>query len=588
MITRLVLICVLIICCRQGEVSAQSQNSRDSSLAAIQALLLKSEAQRLRDSIRSAVLTEELQIAKRTSTALALKQELETIRLNDSIRLSQQAASVDSLRKITAGAPVLLLSDTLFRFYTPMGPFTAHERALNASDHILQLCKLVVFYPDSIQTNTLNSFVNLTYGKQTLLSLHETDAIWADTPLTSLAEEYRARIRSKVIEYRQTFNIRNNIIRTGQALLILFAAYLIWLGIRRLEAFLRRTLSDNRPLLEDGVKFRNYQALTDQQVRKYLLKGFGILKIVALITLVYVTMFLLFNTFPFTQSWTETLSQWIWDPLSNILSATYHYLPKFFTIVVLILIARYVAKILRYFSLEIERGILEIKGFHREWARPTYIIIRFMWYAFIFVLVFPYLPGSDSTAFKGVSVFLGVLFSIGSSSAISNTIAGFIITYMRPFRTGDWIKVSDITGQVMEKTFLVTRIRTINNEDVTVPNSSILAGHTINYSSAAGEMGLIISAKAGFIYDLDTNFVHQVLKEAALATTDIDTSKEPFVFHTALNDFYALYQVNAYTRKPERMFFIQSELYQNIQKACARAGITMMIPQPVDIQSGKS
>src|SRR5690606_18946726 len=219
--------------------------------------------------------------------------------------------------------------------------------------------------------------------------------------------------------------------------------------------------------------------------------------------------------FPITRSWSETLTHWVLDPIRHMLTATYEYLPRLITIVVLLILGRYVAKLLRYFSLEVERGALKIRGFHPEWARPTYIIVRFLWFAFIFVLIFPYLPGSDSSAFKGVSVFLGILFSIGSSSAVSNTIAGFIIIYIRPFRVGDWLKVSDVTGRVMEKTFLITRVRTINNEDVTVPNSAILAGHTINYSSAAEENGLIVSAKAGFVYDLEPEFVHKLLREAA-------------------------------------------------------------------------
>lgn len=586
--SRLVLAGLILFTLIKTTATGQNQTGKDSSLVAIQMLLSKSETQRLRDSIKTVILQEELQRVKRTSaTALTLRQEIETLRVRDSIRLSHQAASVDSLRQITVGAPVQLLNDTLFYFYTPMGPFTSKDRAENASSHVHSLYELVVFHPDSIRIQSLNNFVNLSYGQKTLLSLHETDAVWANATLDELAIEYKRVIGNSVSKMRDAFSLKNNLIRAGKAALILVLAYLFFLAITKSDAFLKRRFLKKSPLLSDGLKFHNYQVLTDKQLKRYLLKLSGLLKISALSALLYITVYFLFKTFPVTQSWTETLSQWIWEPIHDILSASYHYLPKFVTLIVLVVIARYVSKTLRYFSLEIERGILEIKGFHKEWARPTYIIVRFLWYAFMFVLIFPYLPGSDSTAFKGVSVFLGILFSIGSSSAISNTIAGFVITYMRPFRVGDWIKVTEITGQVIEKTFLVTRIRTINHEDVTVPNSAILAGHTINYSSSAKEIGLIVSAQSGFIYSIDWNKVHDILRTAALSTTDIDTSKEPFIFHTALNDFYALYQVNAYTQKPERMYFIQSELYRNIQIESAKAGVDMMIPHPVDIHPPK-
>jgi len=579
------LVLVLIHLLSMGGVIAQS----DSSAAVIKRLLLDSEAQRLRDSIRTAILMEELQTVRRTSsTAMAMRQELEAIRQKDSLRKARQTAAVDSLRTITQGAPVVLLTDTLFRFYSAIGPFTARDRAENASEKITQLYKLLVFYPDSLRVNPLDNFVDLTYGRDIVLSLHETDALWANRAKEELAEEYRQLIVRAVSKYREAYNLRNNLIRVGIAALIIFVTYIIWIGINRLYWYILQVFARKKVLYNEGIKFHNYQALTYRQLQKYLLKFLFFFRLFLLAGLLYLSAYFLFSTFPITRNWSETLTHWVGDPVRNMLRATYDYLPSLFTIIVLLLIGKYGARILRYFSLEIGRGVLKIRGFHPEWAKPTYVIIRFLWFAFIFVLIFPYLPGSHSTAFKGVSVFLGVLFSIGSTSAVSNTIAGFIITYMRPFRVGDWIKVADVTGKVIEKTFLITRVRTIHNEDVTVPNSAILAGHTINYSSAAQENGLIVSAKAGFIYELDTELIHNLLKKAALATPDIDTAREPFIFHTELGDFYATYQVNAYTHNPDKMFFIQSDLYRNIQIACKEAGINMIIPHHIDVKRNPS
>ncbi len=561
----------------------------DSSLLLMQELLQKSEAQRLRDSIRSVVLTEELQSLKRSSgTATILRNELAEIQAKDSLRLAHQIASIDSLRAKTTGAPVCLLQDTLFYFYASLGPFSPATRANSASLQLDKLYEQAFFIPDSLRTESRNSFINLYYGNRIITSFNETDALWANQSLDSLTTQRTQQIRQRILEYRELYSLQNFSKRIAKAAFVLLVAFGVFLGLRFVSEKIKLLLLRATGYFQKGIKISNYQLLTNEQIWTYLMKMFRILRGILFILLVYITLSMVFSLFPATNNWTDTLTHWIRTPLLNIASALYHYLPNLFTIAIIVTIARYTSRLFRYFSLEIERGILQINGFHKEWARPTYRIIRFLWYAFIFVLIFPYLPGSDSIAFKGVSVFLGILFSIGSSSAIANTVAGFVITYMRPFRTGDWIRIGEITGVVVEKTFLVTRIRTINNEDVTVPNSAILAGHTINYSSSSAEKGLVISAKASFIYSIPWQQVHSLLTRAALITTDVDATREPFIFQVALNDFYAVYQVNTYTHKPERMFHIHSELHQHIQDLCKEAGIEMSIPHPVDLKNSAS
>ena len=239
---------------------------------------------------------------------------------------------------------------------------------------------------------------------------------------------------------------------------------------------------------------------------------------------------------------------------------------------------KYVIRFVRYIFHEIEAEKLKISGFHADWAMPTYSIVKFLLYAFMFVLIFPYLPGSDSNIFKGVSVFIGVLFSLGSSSAIANMVAGLVITYMRPFKIGDRIKIGDVTGDVVEKTLLVTRIRTIKNEVITIPNSSVLIGNTTNYSSEAIEKGLIIHTTVTIGYDVPWKDMHQALIDAALRTNLILDEPKPFVLQTSLEDFYVSYQINAYTREAGKQALIYSNLHQNIQDVCNERGIEILSP----------
>ena len=265
-----------------------------------------------------------------------------------------------------------------------------------------------------------------------------------------------------------------------------------------------------------------------------------------------------------------------------------HFLPSLFTILVIYFVFRYAIKGVRYFANEIHKGNIRLGGFHPDWAVPTFNIIRFFLYAFMLVLIFPFLPGSHSTAFRGVSVFLGILFSLGSSSAISNMVAGLVITYMRPFKIGDRVKIGETVGDVMEKTMLVTRIRTIKNEDITVPNSNVLSGNTINYSSNTRpeDSGLILHTTVTIGYNVPWKNMHETLIKAALRTDLLQKTPSPFVLQTSLDDNYVSYQINAYTREPNKQAQIYSQLHENIQDCCNEAGIEIMSPHYNSLRDG--
>jgi len=249
-----------------------------------------------------------------------------------------------------------------------------------------------------------------------------------------------------------------------------------------------------------------------------------------------------------------------------------------FTIAVIVLFIFFLIRLLRFLSVQLENGSVVLKGFYSDWAKPTFNILRILLYAFMFVLIFPYLPGSHSPVFQGVSVFLGILFSLGSSSAISNMVAGLVITYMRPFKIGDRVRIGDVTGNVIEKSLLITRIRTIKNEEITVPNSTILNSHTINFSAESSSAGLILHTSVTIGYNAPWRVVHQLLIDAAMATTGVLKDKTPFVLQTSLDDFFVTYQLNAYTDQPTNQSAIYSGLHQNIQDLFNKAGVEIMSP----------
>ena len=257
--------------------------------------------------------------------------------------------------------------------------------------------------------------------------------------------------------------------------------------------------------------------------------------------------------FPWTRAVSYAMLGYLVSPARTVAQAFVGYLPNLLFVIVIALIVRGAIRLVALFFRQIEEGKIVLKNFPAEWADPTYKIARLLLIAFGLVVAFPYLPASDSAAFAGVSVFMGVLFSLSSSSAISNAIAGVVLTYTGAFRLGERVKLGDTFGDIVESSMLATRVRTIKNEDITIPNSIVLGGAMTNYSRQASTLGLILHTSVTIGYDAPWRKIHGLLIEAARATPDILETPAPFVWQTALNDFYVTYEINAYTANARDM-----------------------------------
>ncbi|MDR1526585.1 MAG: mechanosensitive ion channel family protein [Dysgonamonadaceae bacterium] len=366
--------------------------------------------------------------------------------------------------------------------------------------------------------------------------------------------------------------------------IILLQALFIWLtkfGFRKLKLKVKTVI--NRYL--QPVFIRQYEFLSIDKQEKVVFFILKILQWVVIIFQLLISIPILFSIFPQTENMAMQIISYILTPLKNIFWVIIGYIPNVFIIVVIWYIIHYVIRGLAYISNEIENERLKIRGFYPDWAQPTYSIIRFLLYAFMLVLIWPYLPQSDSGVFQGISIFIGVLVSFGSSSAIGNLIAGIIITYMRPFQIGDRIRLNDIIGNVLEKTPVVTRIRTLKNEIITIPNATIMNTQTINLSEAARTTGLIIHFPVTVGYNVPWRQVHQLLIEAAQKTPDVVSHPEPFVLETAFNDFHVSYEINASINDADKLSAVTSDLRQNIQDQFQNAGISILSPHFYSVKS---
>jgi small-conductance mechanosensitive channel len=320
--------------------------------------------------------------------------------------------------------------------------------------------------------------------------------------------------------------------------------------------------------------------LTAKQIINLILFGIRILKYILTAIQLIITVPIVFSLFPNTQDLASRLFGYILTPFKNIVIGAISYVPNLITIGVILIVTRYVLRGLKFFAVQIERERLVIPGFYADWANPTFNILRVLLYAFTVAIIYPYLPGSDSKIFQGVSVLVGIIFSLGSSTAIGNLVAGLVITYMRPFKIGDRIKINEVNGFVVEKTLIVIRLKTHKNEYVTFPNMMILSSSIINYhtSSDEDEEGLILNTTITFGYGTPWQKIHEILINAALATSHVQKSPKPFVLQTAMDDFYANYQINCYTKEVDMVPRIYSELHQNIQNGFREAGLDMTAP----------
>ncbi|HTF61634.1 MAG TPA: mechanosensitive ion channel family protein, partial [Edaphobacter sp.] len=334
------------------------------------------------------------------------------------------------------------------------------------------------------------------------------------------------------------------------------------------------------------LKIQSLELLSAARITETLVKCARLVRFGITVMLLYFYIPLVFSFFPWTRTFGATLLAYVLSPIGTGWYAFVAYLPSLLILLVVVVFSYLALRFVRFLFQEIERGTISWPGFYAEWAMPTFKIAQLLILAFALVVMFPYLPGSDSPAFKGISIFLGVLFSLGSSSAVANVIAGVILTYTRAFRIGDRVQIADTVGDVTGKTLLATHVKTIKNVHITIPNSLVLGSHIINFSASAQGQPLILHTGVTIGYDAPWRQVHELLIGAAEATPGILPEPRPFVLQTSLDDFYVAYEINAYTDQPSRMALLYSGLHQNIQDKFNEAGVEIMSPHYNAVRDG--
>lgn len=563
---------------------AQEKDAHEIALQRATEYLHQQHLKQLLDSVHLQELKLEVETLseKDSLQRKLLETQIQKKEKNLAYRRKTWVGKVDSLKRLVQGYPVNPFGDTLFWVYTASGRVTTKIRTQHIKQLLKELADSPYFRRDSLRWTHHEPNYLLTYAGKVLVSLTDRDALWYAQSRQAITKEHAQKVAEAIEKYRQKYTLRRNLSEVSMAFLLLTGLVLNVLVLNLFFGALHRRVFKQRRKY-NGLRVGNYLLFDRRRQVIFTLFALRVLRLVSIFTSVYWIATYSFSIFPATAGVAKTVWDYTLTPLRHAGKSILEYIPNLFFVLVILLLVQYFLRFVGFFATEIERNKLVIKGFYAEWAKPTFNIFRTLCYVFAFILVFPYLPGSSSPVFQTVSAFLGLLLSIGSSSAVGNMVAGVVITYMRSFKMGDRIKVGDTIGDVIEKNLLITRIKTMKDEIVTIPNANLLASNTLNFSASNP---FLIHTSVTIGYNAPWRTVHELLIRAAMRTTGVAIEHKPFVLQTALNDFYVAYEINAYIYKAKRMLEIYSELHQNIQDEFNKAGVEIMSPHYTAFRDG--
>jgi len=491
--------------------------------------------------------------------------------------LRAQEAPPPAVEQTVATAPVDLDGAVLFRV-RGVSSFPAEARAAGIRERLVAVAADSSVGVDAIRVVDEGDVARIVTGDTTILTVVEADAVLEQVRRSTLAAAHLAKIREAVTEYRNARSsaaLRRGALNAFGATLALAAivALLLWLW-RLFDRFLMQRLQAR----VHAVEIQSLELMRAERIWAALRGG-----LLAVRTLVFLAVALIYIGFVLAQfPWTRGMSQNLGDlalgPLNTIAAGVVASIPSLVFLAVLFFVVRFSLRLIRLFFQAVEHRRVKFENFDAEWAQPTYKIVRIGVVAFALIVAYPYIPGSDSAAFRGVSLFIGVLFSLGSSAAISNIIAGYMMTYRRAFKLGDRIKVGDAVGEVIQMRLQVTHLRSFKNEELILPNSQILNGEVLNYSSLARSRGLILHTEVGIGYETPWRQVEAMLTLAAERTNGLATEPPPFVLEKKLGDFAVTYELNVYCDNVPAMPQLYSQLHRNILDVFNEFGVQIMTP----------
>lgn len=484
----------------------------------------------------------------------------------------QQQSGVQSAQVIVDGRP-------LFQVY---GSSTVppKKRAREISNRIRRLAAEEEFNPATLQLKDAEGATGIYAGDDVLMYVFKEDAYLerAFSPRLIARKIYIPKISEAILNYRYERDSKvlfkhglHALLRSF--LLVLSVLVVVW-GFKKINLVVEQRYKRKIDELETKSK----KILQARQLWTLIRTFFKVTRLILLLVLVYLFMTLVLDLFPWTRYFSRPLLGYLINPIAIIGREVVDYLPNLFFLVILVALLKFILKLTRTIFSEIDRGNISVPGFYADWVWPTYRIVRVIVVIIGAVVAYPYIPGSGSEAFTGITLLLGVLLSLGSTSLIANIIAGYTMTYRRAFKVGDLVRIDGNLGEITEVRLLVTRMRSLKNEEVIIPNSTILNGEVVNYSSMITENELILHTSVGIGYEVPWRQVEAMLLAAAEKTEGLLDHPRPFVLKKELGDFGVTYELNAFSNDADKMPRIYSDLHGRILDVFNEHGVAIMTP----------
>jgi len=405
----------------------------------------------------------------------------------------------------------------------------------------------------------------------------DVDAASGET-LADLAQRTVANLATAAEETRQARNLRFMARALGA---VAIATGLFLLAQFLLTRVVRWARGRITPLVEKGAgraAVGEFRLLTSQQAARSTRLLVVLVHTAAVIALTYGWLTFVLEQFPYTRPWGERMGGYLVGTLLGLFAAVIRAVPSLFVVTVIFLGMRWFSKLVGAFLTGIENATVRVPGIHADTIPATRRIVNVLLWLFAIAVAYPYLPGSKSAAFQGVSVFAGLVLSLGATTLVGQVLSGFMLIYSRTFRPGDYVLVAETEGTVESIGFFTTRIRTNRREQVSIPNTLVLGGVTKNYSLYSGEHGVIVHTSVTIGYSTPWRQVHAMLELAAERTEGLRKEPRPFVVQRALSDFYVEYDLNAHLARPEMRVLTLSALHAAIQDLFNEHGVQIMSP----------
>ncbi len=474
-------------------------------------------------------------------------------------------------------APIALNGKVLFRV-RGVAAYPAEQRAQAITDRIEAVAADTSVSTDTLRVTESGDRSTISAGDRVLMAILDADASLEKVDRKTLAELHRVGIAQAINVYRHERSpgvlFKATLYALGATLalaMVLFAGDRLF---RRLDAAAERYVRFKM----EGVQIRPLHLIQADRLSSSLSAALRVLRTMAILAIGFLYAYFVLGLYPWTRQTAQHLFAILFGPVGTMGKSIVESVPSLLFLVILVVMVRYALTLMRLFFEAIENRTFSFSGFDQDWAMPTYQIARVLVIAFALVVAYPYLPGSDSAAFKGVSVFLGVVFSLSSSSAIANVIAGYTLTYRRAYKVGDRVKIGDAFGDVVEIRLQATYLRSLKNEEIIIPNSEVLKTSVINYSSMAKKSGLILHTTVGIGYETPWRQVEAMLLESAQRTPGLLREPPPFVRQKSLGDFAIMYEINAYCDQPQASNTLYTFLHHNILDIFNEYGVQIMTP----------